>query len=55
MKDWLKCFDYDGTYTLEINGEVLSKEDIQNIGSGSQKQVYKIKGKNLCFFTSCVY
>ncbi|KTD08546.1 hypothetical protein [Legionella jamestowniensis] len=50
MREWLRRFYYDKKATLTIKGETYQFSDWERIGGGSEKHVYKIKGKNFCFF-----
>ncbi|WP_131793550.1 hypothetical protein [Legionella brunensis] len=51
MKDWLKrFFSENQDITLVLNGTVIKKSDCERVGGGSEKNVYKIKGSNQCFF-----
>jgi len=50
MLEWLKCFFEEDDATLVLKGKAFSKQHFQEIGSGSQKKVYKHEDQGLCFF-----
>ncbi|ASQ46864.1 hypothetical protein [Legionella clemsonensis] len=50
MREWLRHFFYDRDSTLVIKGKTYQFSDWQRIGGGSEKHVYKVKGKDFCFF-----
>lgn len=50
MSDWLTVFYNEEGFTITLNGQILKADDYIKIGEGSQKLVFKINNKNLCFF-----
>lgn len=50
MRDWLSIFHKEKGFTLTLNKQILKQGDYEKVGQGSQKLVFKIKDKNLCFF-----